>query len=126
MKVSFLGAPAAFALNLHCKAVNDAFPEAYGCYLVGSALRKPDWRDVDVRMILPDEEFDLLFPNAIGNGSWELDSRWQLLTIGISMHLSKSTGLPVDFQFQPASFANITFDSPRQPLGIIMSKERKK
>ena len=37
--------------------------QAFGsiCYLVGSATKRPDFRDVDVRMILDDEEFHALF-----------------------------------------------------------------
>lgn len=120
-KFCYIGAPAIFALDAACRIVNDSF-ESYGCYLVGSSLRKADWRDVDIRMIMKDEDFFILFPDAHDNGSWEFDSRWMLLTISISGYLSKVTQLPIDFQFQPQSFANKYFPEPlvRHPLGIKM------
>ena len=82
-------------------------------YLVGSASQRPDFRDVDVRLILPDEEFDAIF--AERKGLWALLSR-----LG-SAHLRAKTGLPVDFQIQRRSEANEKFGdlavTPRNPLG---------
>lgn len=110
-KASYVGAPAIFALELACKAINDAFGDgSFGCYLVGSALERPDWRDVDVRMILRDEAFIQEFPGTYDPtrklAVWEFDPKWILLTMGISAYLAKATGLPVDFQFQPQTHAN--------------------
>src|SRR4029077_18922075 len=62
-KASYIGAPACFALEQACQILRDAFGE-YGIYLVGSALERADWRDVDVRYILSDEAFAALFPDA--------------------------------------------------------------
>ena len=47
-------------------------------YLVGSALERQDWRDVDVRFIMSDEEFRKQFPGVahIENASWEHDPKW--------------------------------------------------
>ncbi len=118
-KASHVGAPAIFLLHTACRQINEAFGEGYGCYLVGSALAKPDWRDVDVRLILGDQEFARLFPDA-GN-HWEHDPRWLLLTCSISRHLSEITGLPIDFQFQPRSHANTYHKGPRSALGLKFS-----
>lgn len=88
VKANHVGAPAIFALERECSALCAAFG-GYGCYLVGSATQRADWRDVDVRFILSDDEFAILFPHA--GQSWESDARWLLLTVAISDHLSKVT-----------------------------------
>lgn len=115
-KFNYVGAPAIFALQQQCQDINRAFGH-FGCYLVGSALERPDWRDIDVRFVMEDAEFAKLFPDA-GENSWEFDPRWMLLTISISERLSKVTGLPVDFQFQRMSHANERHNGPREPLGL--------
>lgn len=119
-KASYVGAPAVFALTLACAEVEKAF-NCYGCYLVGSALEKPDWRDVDVRMIMDDGDFAALFPDAGSN--WESNPRWLLLTTCISERLSRLSGLPVDFQFQPQTHANERHDKPRHWIGVSASRE---
>lgn len=125
IKAVYIGAPACFALEQACQHINQAF-DSYGCYVVGSSLERQDWRDVDVRMIMEDSKFHELFPNASPNGgSWEFDSRWLLLTVSISLWLSKMTGLPVDFQIQPQSHANSVHKGRRNAVGlkIIHSKD---
>ena len=114
----YVGAPACFALELACQHVNAAFG-GFGCYLVGSALERPDWRDIDVRYIMTDEEFAAEFPAVnMKAHNWEFDPKWILLTIGIAAYLSKASGLPVDFQFQPMSHANERHKGPRNALGL--------
>lgn len=127
-KSCYLGAPAIFALGIECNALVQAFCRdgAGGCYLVGSVLERPDWRDVDIRLILPDDEFIALFPMRralLANASWELDARWLLMTTAIAELLAKRTGLPIDFQFQPASFANARHDGSRHSLGRYLVSE---
>ena len=117
-KASYVGAPACFALEQCCQIVRDAFGE-YGMYLVGSALTRQDWRDVDVRYILSDDEFARLFPDA--DEHWEHDPRWLLLTVSISEWMQKRTGLPIDFQFQPQTHANERHKGARNALGIRIS-----
>jgi hypothetical protein len=119
-KSVYVGAPAIFALEMACQHINDALG-GYGCYLVGSALERQDWRDVDIRYILSDEEFSNLFPSVDGR-SWEHDSRWLLLTISISEWLSKVSGLPVDFQIQPQTHANERHSGPRNAMGLRIKK----
>jgi len=130
-KVSYVGAPAIFELTQCCQQINDAFGH-YGCYLVGSSLARPDWRDVDVRFIMADDEFAKLFPaveNVKGrnseswvSGNWEFDPRWLLLNVSISQWLRSVTGLPVDFQIQPQTHANARHKGPRHALGLRFAK----
>lgn len=84
--------------------------EVYGRppYLVGSATERRDYRDVDVRLILDDDDFARRFPD-----------RHSLLLINAVMsdHLARQTGLPIDFQFQPWA-ENLTHDGKALPLGI--------
>ena len=116
-KAVYVGAPACFALEAECQLLNRAFPGS--CYLVGSALERPDWRDVDVRMIMDDDAFAALFPHA--KSHWEFDARWVIMTVAISERLSKLTGLPIDFQFQPRTHANDRHKGPRNALGLIFA-----
>lgn len=119
-KVGYVGAPAIFALKSACQDLARAF-NCYGVYLVGSALERPDWRDVDVRMILSDEAFVGLFPGAVHDGkpaNWEANPRWLWMTISISDRLSKLSGLPIDFQFQPQTHANDAHKGRRDCLSI--------
>lgn len=128
-KSNYIGAPACFLLEQACQHITDAFG-GYGLFQVGSSLERPDWRDVDLRFILSDEEFCELFPTANvwpdGNGgTWEQDPRWLLLTTAISAWLSKQSGLPVDFQFQPQSHANKRHDGPRNAFGMRIAKRER-
>ena len=111
-KASYIGAPAHFALEIACKSVRDAFaPRGEGTFgdifIVGSATERPDFRDVDVRMMLDDASFSELFPSALLDGcAWEFDPRWTLMVTAISQWMRQQTGLPIDFQFQPMTHAN--------------------
>lgn len=116
-KANYVGAPAIFLLEVACREINDAF-NGFGCYQVGSSLARPDWRDVDVRYIMDDEEFKKLFPKA-NFTHFQHDTRWLLLTTSISGHLSKFTGLPIDFQIQPQSHANEKHPGKRHALGLV-------
>ena len=79
-------------------------------YLVGSAGTggRKDWRDVAVRLILSDEEFDALCPTV---------ARWELLSIAIGDYLRRRTRLPIDFQIQRRTEANAKHNGRRNPLG---------
>lgn len=123
-KASYIGAPACFALEMACKQVRDAFPLCLGIFIVGSALERSDFRDVDVRMIFTDSDFAALFPDVAGLDApwWEFDARWTLLTVAISQWMRGQTGLPIDFQFQPQTWANERHDKPRNAHGLTVAK----
>lgn len=109
-----VGMPAALHLDAFAREINDAFGDVP--YLVGSAAVGKQWRDVDVRLILPDEEFDALFPKPTEPG--QPDGRWDLLCAALSELARQRTGLPVDFQIQRQSYANARFPGPRHALGL--------
>ena len=114
-KVSYLTTADFARLNDACIVVRDTFRGDYvsGIYLVGSSSQRPDFRDVDVRVILADEEFDRFF--AAG------ELFWGLFCLGVSEHLCRITGLPIDFQVQRMTEANEKYgdagNHPRNPLG---------
>lgn len=62
MRADYLHKDAAFRLTLAAQTIVAAYPESLGVFVVGSVLERPDFRDVDVRCILPDEDFDRHFP----------------------------------------------------------------
>ena len=87
-------------------------------YLVGSALaKKRGWRDVDVRLILPDEDYtwwqlgDPKDPRA--------NERWVSLCLAYCALGRAVTGLPIDFQIQQQTLANEQYPGSRSALGII-------
>jgi hypothetical protein len=83
-------------------------------YQVGSSLKSKEWRDVDVRLILPDDEYDALFGKARLNYR---DPKFAGLTLAFAALAKEMTGLPVDFQFQRQTHANKVYgDQPRDPL----------
>lgn len=121
-KASHVGAPAIFALELECKHLCAAFG-GFGCYLVGSATERVDWRDVDIVQILEDDAFAVLFPDAGPGGVFEFDLRWLILTTSISERLSRITGLPIDFKFQPQTWANEHHTGNRSAMGLNFVKD---
>ncbi len=107
-KTSYLPAYQLTLLNNACIPIVEAF--GHHPYLVGSARQRPDFRDVDVRSILPDDEFDAIFT--------EREFFWSLVCLAISVYLSGVTGLPVDFQIQRQTEANEKFPGERSALGM--------
>lgn len=120
----YLGVSQYFALNLACRTVWDSFREAghVGMYLVGSVLKRRDWRDVDVRMMMEDPAFDRMFGPQPERFSGIDLSPLMLLNAAVSEWLQHRCGLPVDFQFQRMSKANEEFSSKeghtRNAIGI--------
>lgn len=116
-RANWIAAPEYFALNQACVAINAAF-NGFGCYLVGSALERRDHRDVDVRYIMDDDEFDAMFRA----GGTTRDAYWSLICLSVSVWLREQTGLPVDFQIQRQSDCNADPQNEgkhRDALGIF-------
>lgn len=110
-----------YALNLSCTLLDRAF-DCFGVYLVGSAIERRDYRDVDVRLIMNDAAYDKLFSGNPGEretgGAY--DPLWSLLCLSISTWLTQQTGLPIDFQIQRQTQANATHHGRRQALGVFL------
>lgn len=111
-------------LKLHefGSVVWDAFGD--NPYHVGSSMtNKSGWRDVDVRLILSDEEYELQgygdpnFPN--------LNPKWRAMVKAFSLLGREMTGLPIDFQIQQQSYANKNEDFPRSALGYVPHRVKK-
>ena len=95
--------------------VSEAFNEE--CYLVGSATRGREFRDVDVRVIMPDEKFNAVFGAYSGH---RFNPFWSLMMAAISERLSRITGLQVDFQIQTRTHADVVYTKgQRVPLSMF-------
>ena len=97
-------------LNDWCILVNKMFSQdaAFGCYLVGGALRDKDYTDVDIRLIMDDETYALRYD----------DCKRKYLNLAVSLWGQKVTGLPIDFQIQPQTLANERNPgAPRHAIG---------
>jgi hypothetical protein len=110
-----------FKLDVACIPLWRAFGPKGGIYFVGSALRKPEWRDVDIRVILEDAEYDRLFPVTDRFGE---NAQWKIFCIAISHYLTSVTGLPIDFQIQRQTQANEQYPSAdghkRNAIGLFV------
>lgn len=96
-------------LNDACIPIREAFGP--WLFLVGSATERPDFRDVDLRLILPDEDFDHWFDGRV--------MLWSLVCLTIGQHLANITGLPIDFQIQRMTEANEKHPTThRNPMGM--------
>jgi hypothetical protein len=107
--------PAALLLDEFGSQVWAAF--GHPPYLVGSALRGKQWRDVDVRLVLPDDEYA-----AMGLGDprhTHRNAKWVSLVLAYSALGKAMTGLPIDFQIEQQTQANAEHDGPRSALGCV-------
>lgn len=86
-------------------------------YHVGSSLLSKTWRDVDVRMILSDDDYAVW---ELGNPRYpHKNGKWVALCLAFSALGKQMTGLPIDFQIQQQSLANLAYDQPRSALGVV-------
>ena len=105
------GMPAGIWLQKFGSIVRDYF--GHVAYHVGSSLDRKDWRDVDVRLILPDDEFTARFGT---NQSSTANPKLAAVTLAFAALGSDMTGLPIDFQIQPQSWANEHYPFRRSAL----------
>lgn len=108
-RASALSPPEFFVLEEWGKTLRRAFGRPP--YLVGSVERGEPWRDVDVRLMLPDEEYAVLLGDQ--------PRRVVALNVAMSIWGQRVTGLPIDFQFQDTTNTNAEYGSQtRNPLGL--------
>jgi len=89
----------------------------YGSFLVGSALKRADYKDVDVRQIISDEDWLRLY-NTVDIGYYNhVMSLWG----------QEITGLPIDYQIQ--SLTHVDNRGEKHPIdlfeGYINGENRK-
>lgn len=116
---SYLSPPDMHRLDWACRPVYDAFGSPP--YLVGSVLTRPDFRDIDLRLILPDADVDRLCSIGTNMADRTLGSAVRLLlNIAISDLIAKAANLswPIDFQIQSMTEANVPEHGQRNPMGI--------
>lgn len=115
-RANYLTVAQQYNLEQACKVLGPVF--GWRTYLVGSVLDRPTWRDVDLRCILADNDFDLLIGEIVYAGKRE-PNRHRLLFLNtvISEWLSARTELPVDFQLQRQTDANLAFAGQRNFVG---------
>jgi hypothetical protein len=107
-RATYLSPPDLYRLDWACRPIRMAFDTPP--YLVGSALERVDFRDIDLRLILDDDRFEQLV-----GGSGELV---RLLNIALSGLITATAGqrAPIDFQIQSMSTAN-AIPGRRVPMG---------
>jgi hypothetical protein len=108
---SYLSPPDFHRLNWACQPIRAAF-RPFGVFLVGSVTRRPDFRDIDLRIIVPDEQYEVLCPAFATK---------LLLDIAVSDLVAKAASLPwpIDLQFQSFTEAQEYADELRNPMGLI-------
>lgn len=111
-----VGQPQGMLLNQFGDLVRDAFG-THNVYHVGSSMgdNKKDWRDVDVRVMLDDDEWEKL--GLLDPSMATYDAKWRALCIIFSHYGRHLTGLPIDFQIQRTKEANELYRFGRSHLG---------
>jgi hypothetical protein len=89
-RATSLSPPDRFLLDQWAEQIAVAFGHGHP-YLVGSVARAESYRDVDVRLMLPQDAFDTFTVDR---------PRLRALNVAFSTWGQKVTGLPIDFQFQ--------------------------
>ena len=114
--------PAYLKLQLFAKLIYDAF-EAVP-YLVGSSSgQSKQWRDVDIRLMLSDEDFIKRYGHwNPGHAQFNIH-KWQAECMAYSALGKELTGLPIDFQIQDTTRANESYSKgPREALCDCLRK----
>lgn len=111
-RVNYLTVAQNFALETACAVLEKS---GWTTTMVGSVMERANFRDVDLRCILFDEEYDAIFGFS--------RVRKRLLDAAISEWIASRTGLPIDFQFQSITAAKEFQGRPRNCVGILIECE---
>ena len=106
---TYLSPPDLHRLDWACRPIAAAFGGPP--YLVGSVLQRPDFRDIDIRLILDDDTVERMFADH--------PRARLLLNIALSDLIARAANAPapIDFQIQSMSEANVAEHGARNPLG---------
>lgn len=117
IKKKFNGVGVGMPAYLYLQEFGSQVWSAFGScpYIVGSCLYKKVWRDVDVRMILDDEDFEKW---GFGQPDQENGKR-TAFEMAFAELGRRMTWLPIDFQIQQQTACNKKFNGPRSAIGII-------
>ena len=119
-RFNYLSVGEAFNLNHACRMLSGG---DFSCYQVGSSLARANYRDVDVRAIMQDAEYDAMFKVQDDEFGQASRARLKLFNVAISEWLAARTGLPIDFQFQRMTEANKEFGGQqRNHLGTFIGQ----
>lgn len=115
---SYLSPPDFHRLEWACRPIVEAFGTPP--YLVGSVLARPDFRDIDLRLILDDSVVEAMFALK---GDWtdgNPEAARLLVNIALSDLITKAANppAPIDFQIQSMTEANVPEHGRRNPMGI--------
>ncbi len=102
--------------SLHLKAFGNLLRAAFGHipYHVGSSVENKQWRDVDVRLMLPDDEYERM---GFGDPRYpHYSAKWAATCMAFAALGQKMTGLPIDFQIQQTTLANKEHSGMRSAL----------
>ncbi len=113
-----VGMPAALKLEHFGRVLFEFF--GHRAYQVGSSMKSTRWRDVDVRMILPDDEFDSLFGKLTRPRC--LNLKWNAACLAFTALGRDMTDLPIDFQIDRQTEANEDYPGPRSALGVNLAE----
>jgi hypothetical protein len=125
-RACYLSPPDLHRLDWACRPIAEAFDRPV--YLVGSTLARPNFRDIDLRLILDDADVVRLFgeDGAYGRPDRPTPHSLQLLLhIALSDLVARAAGLPwpIDFQIQSMTEANVPEHGMRRPMGIRWARE---
>lgn len=117
MKKKFNGVGVGMPAYLYLQEFGSQIWSVFGScpYIVGSCLYKKVWRDVDIRMILDDDDFEIW---GFGKPASENGKR-TALEMAFAELGKRMTGLPIDFQIQQQTWANEKYQGPRSAIGIV-------
>lgn len=87
----------------------------------GARLNKGQWRDVDVRLIMDDKEFEAMFGS---DKDLHRCAKWNATCLAWSAFGRTLTGLPIDFQIQSQTMANKE-DGLRSAIGLVPHRFKK-
>jgi hypothetical protein len=106
----FVGMPAALYLDEFARLLRDYFKAPV--YLVGSALERKDWHDLDIRVILPDERFEFGDP---AKRFW--NAKWISACLAFTALGEKMIGCKIDFQIEQESYVQANCTGKRLEIG---------
>jgi hypothetical protein len=87
--------------------MREMFPNAIGILHVGSSVVRPDWRDVDVRIVLSHDDYEMLATVA----------GVEPLNVALSLWGQQFTRLPIDCQVQPKRDNDHEAGKPARSIG---------